>query len=142
MAYNSSDPNSTGGDINAPLTGWTAPMPSPSFASNPAIGGDWRFPSLQVDPRLMPPPAQARMAMPARPVTPTPRANPFRPPAVPVGQVAQTPQPGNANLWDALRALFSGQPSAQGQGMSGMLQPRGQAGPGTDALGNPFNRFG
>jgi hypothetical protein len=84
--------------------------------------------------------------------TPLPPANPFRaPPAappvaapvnVPVGQVAQAPQPGNGNLWDALRALFSGQPSAQGQGMTGMLQPRGQAGASTDALGNPFNRFG
>jgi hypothetical protein len=142
MPYNSSDPNSSGSDIGAPLTGWTTSIPSSTFAPTGGIGGDWRFPSLQVDPRILPPPGQARMAMPARPVTPTPPVNPFRPPAVPVGQVAQTPQPGNANLWDALRALFSGQPSAQGQGMSGMLQPRGQAGPSTDALGNPFNRFG
>jgi hypothetical protein len=58
---------------------------------------------------------------------------------VPVGQVAQS---GTGSLWDALRALFSGQPSAQGQGMSGLLPPRGRAGPSTDALGNPFNRFG
>lgn len=72
---------------------------------------------------------------------------PARPPNfginVPVGQTASAPQPGGANFWDALRNLFSGQrPAPSAQGMTGLLQPRGQAGAGTNALGNPFNRFG
>ena len=144
MAYGDPNDPNVGADINAPLTGWTTNMPSTTFAPNGGIGGDWRFPSVQVDPRLMPAPAPVLRPRVLR--NPVPTAAPM-PPArpnfnVPVGQVAQTPQPGNANLWDALRALFSGQPSAQGQGMSGMLQPRGQSPRGTDALGNPFNRFG
>jgi hypothetical protein len=88
---------------------------------------------------------------------------------VPVGQVATTPQPGGANFWDMLRNLFSGQQGPR-QGMGGMISPttgqpmpissadampmgamgnysrylnvpRGQAGAGTNALGNPFGRF-
>ena len=56
----------------------------------------------------------------------------------PVG--AQPPGAGGGSIWDALRTLFSGASSAQGQGMTGMLQ-RGQAGAGTDQLGNPLGRF-
>lgn len=56
---------------------------------------------------------------------------------VPVGQVASS---GTGSFWDALRSLFSGQ-RGPAQGMTAMLNPRGQAGPSTDALGNPFNRF-
>jgi hypothetical protein len=89
--------------------------------------------------------------------------------STPVSQVATTPQAGNANFWDMLRNLFSGQQGPR-QGMGGMIspttgqptpmssadampmgvlgnysrylsQPRGQAGPGTNALGNHFGRF-
>lgn len=147
------DPNALllpgiGSDVNSPLTGWTTSMPSTTFAPNGGIGGDWRFPSMAADLRTLPAPAPVMRPRVLRAPAPAPSlANAPMPPArpnfnVPVGQVAQTPQPGNANLWDALRALFSGQPSAQGQGMSGMLAARGQGARGTDALGNPFNRFG
>jgi hypothetical protein len=115
----------------------------------------------------MPAPGAPSVAA-AAPYWPQP---PVRPPnlGVPVGQVAATPQPGNANLWDALRNLFSGQQSPR-QGMGGFIspttgqpmpmssadampmgvmgnysralsQPRGQAGTGTNVLGNPFGRF-
>ena len=151
MAYG--DPNNPvsggiGSDVNFPLTGWTTNMPSTTFAPNGGIGGDWRFPSAVADPRTLPAPAPGMggsrvLRNPVAANPPLPPVNPFRAPApnlnVPVGQVARS---GSGSLWDALRALFSGQPSAQGQGMTGMLQPRGQAGPSTDALGNPFSRFG
>lgn len=143
-----------GGDWRYPLTGaqgtpWTTNQPSPTYGGGvTGVGTDQMFPSMVTDTRMLPAPGQARVLR--NPVVGIqPRANLYSSPAgpalpvnVPVGQVAQTPQPGNGNLWDALRSLFSGQPSAQGQGMTGMLQPRGQAGMGTDALGNPFNRFG
>jgi hypothetical protein len=83
--------------------------------------------------------------------------------------VATTPQAGNANFWDRLRNLFSGQQGPR-QGMAGLISPttgqpmpmssadampmgvmgnlsralndpRGQAGSGTNSLGNPFGRF-
>jgi hypothetical protein len=53
---------------------------------------------------------------------------------------AQPPGAGGGSIWDALRSLFSGASSVQGQGMTGILQ-RGQAGAGTDQLGNPLGRF-
>ena len=148
MAYGDPNNPNVGADINAPLTGWTSPMPSTTFAPNGGIGGDWRFPSENVDPRLMPTGPGIMTPRVLRNPAPAPSlANAPLPPVrpninVPVGQVAQS---GSGSLWDALRALFSGQPAAQAQaqGMTGMLQsPRGQGARGTDALGNPFNRFG
>jgi hypothetical protein len=100
------------------------------------------YPFSQLPPSMQQPGLYPWHQLPASLRQPQPQPQPQPNINVPVGQVAQTPQPGAGNLWDALRALFSGQPSAQGQGMTGMLQPRGQAGASTDALGNPFNRFG
>jgi hypothetical protein len=61
----------------------------------------------------------------------------------PSGPVPATPAPpgGAGSLWSLLGNLFSGRPSAQGQGMSGLIRPGGRGSPGTNALGNPFNRF-
>lgn len=116
---------------------WSTSMPSQTFdPPSGAIGGDWRFPAMTRAPGLVPgAPAPTRVLR-----NPTPAATPLPPVRpninVPVGQVAQS---GSGSLWDALRALFSGQPSAQSQGMTGMLGNTPRA---TDALGNPFNRFG
>jgi hypothetical protein len=123
----SNDPNDLG------TSSWPNGMPM-NTPGGPSMG----FPAMAPPAISMAPSPQPRVLRNRAPVTaPLP---PVRPNInVPVGQVAQS---GTGSLWDALRALFSGQPSAQGQGMTGMLQSRGQAGPSTDALGNPFNRFG
>ena len=79
---------------------------------------------------------------------PTPPINPFRTPLVdavadPSSPVVKPPvgaQPagvGGGSLWDALKTLFSS-PSAQGQGMTGMLNTA----PGSFANSNPSNRYG
>ena len=79
---------------------------------------------------------------------PMPPVNPFRTPLVdtvadpssptprtPIG--AQPPGAGGGSIWDALKTLFSS-PSAQGQGMTGMLNRS----PGSFANTNPSNRYG
>ena len=127
---------------NMPFPGQSDPQGV--FAPNTApAANNMPFPG-QVDPRgiFAPRPAMAPRVL--RNPAPAAAPMPVRPNInVPVGQVAQS---GTGSLWDALRALFSGQPAAQAQaqGMTGMLQspPRGQGARGTDALGNPFNRFG
>jgi len=123
----SNDPNDLG------MSSWPNGMPM-NAPGGPSMG----FPAMGAPAISMAPSPQPRVLRNPAPVAaPLP---PVRPNInVPVGQVAQS---GTGSLWDALRALFSGQPSAQGQGMSGFIRPRGQAGPSTDALGNPFNRFG
>jgi hypothetical protein len=77
--------------------------------------------------------------------TPMPPMNPHNPvlaanqPAADAAPVAAVAPAGGGSLWDVLRNLFSGG-GGPAQGMTGMLQ-RGQAGTGTDTLGNPANRF-
>ena len=99
------------------------------------------FPAMAPPAMSMTPPQARVLRNPAPAAAPLP---PVRPNInVPVGQVAQS---GSGSLWDALRALFSGQPAAQAQaqGMTGMLQqpqPMGQRRPGVDTLGNPLGRF-
>jgi hypothetical protein len=58
-------PQRTGTDIGAPLGGWTAPQPG-SVASG-GIGSDARFPSENVDPRLLPAPMGGIRSGPPRP---------------------------------------------------------------------------
>jgi hypothetical protein len=93
----------------------------------------------------------ARISDPPAPVLKNPvSANPFplpprRPPNFGVNQPDQAVQASTptGGIFDFLRTLFGGQQvSPQGQGMTGLLTPRGQAGAGTNMLGNPFNRFG
>jgi hypothetical protein len=97
-------------------------------SGQPSMG----YPAMAPPAMSMATPSQPRVLRSPAPAAPLP---PVRPNLnVPVGQVAQS---GTGSLWDALRALFSGQPRAQNQGMTAMLNtPRS-----TDALGNPFNRF-
>ena len=138
-------------DPNSIMPNWGATTPNDprtqdqalAYASQPMVtpgAPSMGFPAMAPPAMSMAPPQARVLRNPAPAATPMP---PVRPNInVPVGQVAQS---GSGSLWDALRALFSGQPAAQAQaqGMTGMLQsPRGQSARGTDALGNPFNRFG
>jgi hypothetical protein len=83
-----------GGEVNRPLTGWSSTAPSNTFAPNGGIGGDWRYPSQNVDPRLLPAAAGAAPAGTARPAG-TATATPAAP-----RSVAPTPvvTPGAPNL--------------------------------------------
>jgi hypothetical protein len=118
----------------------------------------------------MPAPGAPSVAA-ARPYLASPTPTPAPAVSSPAPQVAATPQAGNANFWDFLRNLFSGGSQAPAQGMRGLISPttgqpmplssadampmgvmgnysrslnvpRGQAGTGTNMLGNPFGRFG
>jgi len=69
---------------------------------------------------------------------PLPPPNPFR---VPNNTPPIAAGSGGGSLWDALRGMFSPQ-TGPPQGMSGLINPRGQAGASTNTLGNPLGRFG
>lgn len=103
------------------------------------IGSDANFP-LNTDPSIVPAqPAVSRVNL----GSPLPPANPFRAPMRPTGPGLQPQPQGQMTVWDALRNLFSGWGGAPSpQGMRGLIAPRGQGAPGTDALGNPTTRFG
>lgn len=58
----------------------------------------------------------------------------------PSGPVPSTPVQGNP-FFNFLTALFGHSGGSPQQGMTGLLA-RGQGAPGTNSLGNPFNRFG
>jgi hypothetical protein len=82
-AFGGPAPQRTGAEINQPLGGWTTNQPG-SVPSG-GIGSDARFPSMNVDPRLLP----ASPAVPGshiRPVAGPPRPNP--------SNVGGAPSPG------------------------------------------------
>lgn len=58
----------------------------------------------------------------------------------PSGPMPSTPVQGNP-FFNFLSSLFGHSGGAPQQGMTGLLA-RGQGAPGTNNLGNPFNRFG
>ena len=60
-------------------------------------------------------------------------------PQGPSGPAPSTPVQGNP-LFSFLSSLFGRSGGSAPQGMSGLLA-RGQGAPGTNSLGNPFNRF-
>jgi hypothetical protein len=61
-------------------------------------------------------------------------------PTGPSGPAPSTPVQGNP-FFNFLSALFGHSGGSPQQGMTGLLA-RGQGAPGTNQLGNPFNRFG
>ena len=148
MAYNSSG---IGSDANIPLTGWTTNAPPTGFASGGGgIGGDWRFPSQNADPRTLPAPViQPRVLRAPAAATPASgqpdysifdSVDPRQNPTGPSGPMPSTQVQGNP-FFNFLSALFGHSGGSPQQGMTGLLA-RGQGAPGTNTLGNPFNRFG
>jgi hypothetical protein len=159
------------GNFNGGFPANNDPRQSPLFSGQ---GPNMGYPSvLGMKQASVPSPMRAATFAPAAPAVgaPAPATPPPRPTvSTPAPQVATTPQAGNANFWDALRNLFSGQQGPR-QGMAGLISPttgqpmpmssadvmpmgvmgnysraastsRGQAGYGTNTLGNPFSRFG
>jgi hypothetical protein len=160
MAYDPNDPNSTlgpgiGSDARFPLTGWTTSAPPTGFASGGGgIGGDWWFPSQNADLRTLPVPAMRSRVMRNPVSTPTtidPNSLDFSvldmdPRSDPTGLSGPTPTSGGNTgnpFLSFLASLFNRGVGGgvNPQGMTGLLA-RGQGAPGTNNLGNPFNRFG
>ena len=93
----------------------------------------------ETPPTFTPPLPPARPANFGDPAVPLP---PERPATFGINEPLQAQPGGVSSLWSALAALFGGGGGTPPQGMTGMLaDPRGQAGAGTDSLGNPRGRF-